>query len=475
MDAIRDISTEIIQLLSAPEVAEYRLIPFERTDAALCCLCPEGEDCTCAVDELSVLMGRKIETLPIPEDEFRQIFVQYYHSDTATQTSAARRPAEIDTGPAFLLSLIGEAFGNYASDIHFEPYEVRCRIRFRIDGKLIERYVVDKRQYAPLVNQIKIMSGLDISEKRLPQDGRIMYDRNDAKFDVRVSTLPSIYGEKVVMRLLTRHPELLELKNLGLTPRQYDDYCRAIAKPFGMVLICGPTGSGKSTTLYATLRRLNRVSENILTIEDPVEYTMDGINQVQLKEEIGLTFAGALRTFLRQDPDVIMLGEVRDPATAEMAVRSALTGHLLFSTIHTNTAWGAVARLQDMGIHPYLISNTLVMTVAQRLVRLLCPHCKREVATDAWERNEILAELKVSTYYAPAGCERCYYTGYSGRRAVYEVIPMDDELSAAVREGRSDVADMLRRRNITSLRDSVAEMFRRGETSLDELIPMWNC
>jgi type II general secretion pathway (GSP) E protein len=474
MDGLRHIPTEIVQLLSAAEVAEYKLIPFERTDDVLRCLCIEGDDCSAAVEELSVLNGWNVRTQPVSEGEFRQIFAQYYHSDAVSPKSSARRPADIDTGPAFLLSLIGEAFGCYASDIHFEPYEERCRIRFRIDGKLIERYIVDKSRYAPLINQIKIMSGLDISEKRLPQDGRIMYDRDGAKFDVRVSTLPSIYGEKVVMRLLTRHPELLELKNLGLSERQYEDYCRAISKPFGMVLICGPTGSGKSTTLYATLRRLNRVSENILTIEDPVEYTMDGINQVQLKEEIGLTFAGALRTFLRQDPDIIMLGEVRDPATAEMAVRSALTGHLLFSTIHTNTAWGAVARLQDMGIHPYLISNTLVAAVAQRLVRLLCPHCKREASADA-DACGIPGELGVSEYYAPVGCERCFYTGYSGRRAVYEVIPIDDELSAAIREGRSDVGDLLRQRGIMSLRDSVTAMFRRGETSLDELIPMLNC
>ena len=474
MDEMRHIPTEILQLLSAAEVAEYKLIPFERTGDVIGFLCIDDDDCSTAVEELSVLNGWNIQTQPIGESEFRQIFMQYYHSDSVSSQIYTSRPADIETGPTFLLSLIGEAYGCYASDIHFEPYENRCRIRFRIDGKLLERYVIDKSRYASLINQIKILSKLDISEKRLPQDGRIMYNRNDTKFDVRVSTLPAIYGEKAVMRLLTRHQEMLELRNLGFSDRQYDDYCRAISKPFGMVLICGPTGSGKSTTLYATLRRLNKVTENILTIEDPVEYTMDGINQVQLKEEIGLTFAGALRTFLRQDPDIIMLGEIRDPATAEMAVRSALTGHLLFSTIHTNTAWGAVARLQDMGIHPYMISNTLIATVAQRLVRLLCPHCKCEISADV-NPDDILRELGVSKYYSPVGCEHCFYTGYSGRRAVYEVIPLDDELSEAIRDGRSDVGALLRRRNIISLRDSVTTMFRRGETSLDELIPMLNC
>ena len=471
MELMRTIPTEVIQLLTASEAGEYQLVPACRQGADVCCYGAAGRDYGDACSELEVLYGWHVTIEPVANEDLQRLLLQYYRPDTAFKTPAAGRLTDISSGQGFLMSLIGEAFRDYASDIHIEPYEERCRVRLRIDGKLAERYVVERTQYAPLVNQIKILANLDISEKRLPQDGRILYDRDGNKFDVRVSTLPTIYGEKVVLRLLTRHVELLELKNLGFSERQYDDYCRSVTRPFGMVLICGPTGSGKSTTLYATLRRLNAVSENILTIEDPIEYTLEGVNQTQLKEEIGLTFGSALRTFLRQDPDIIMLGEIRDADTAQMAVRSSLTGHLLFSTIHTNTAWGAVARLSDMGVHPYLVANTLVMTVAQRLVRLLCPHCKRETAATDEVRRLV---PDAGPHFGAVGCERCFYTGYSGRRAVYEVIPMDDELSAAARNGVADIAPLLAARGIPSLKDAVVGLFLRGETSLDELIPLLN-
>lgn len=305
------IPTEILRLLTAQEAAEYRLVPFAREAGRIRCYGETGHDYTAAAEELEVLYGWQVEVVPIAADDLQRLLLQHYRPGAQTASAAAGRTAEIGQGRQFLFALVGEALRDNASDIHLEPYEQRCRIRMRIDGKLAERYVVERAQYMPLVNQIKILASLDISEKRLPQDGRIGYDRDGEKFDVRVSTLPTIYGEKVVLRLLTRRVELLELRNLGFSARQYEDYCRAIARPFGMVLICGPTGSGKSTTLYATLRRLNALTDNILTIEDPIEYTLEGVNQVQLKEEIGLTFTAALRTFLRQDPDIIMLGEIR--------------------------------------------------------------------------------------------------------------------------------------------------------------------
>ena len=362
------IPTEIVQLFSSAEAWSYRLIPYARKDGTVLCAGEQGHDYASASQEIEVLSGFRVQIESVGPDELSLLLNRYYRREGTRPISGRTADlSRIGSGQGFLTDLIGEAFDEYASDIHFEPYEERCRIRLRIDGKLIEKYVLDRSGYASIVNQIKIMANLDISERRLPQDGRILYHRGDRKFDLRVSSLPTIYGEKVVLRLLTRHAELLELSNLGFSERQLADYESAIARPHGMALITGPTGSGKSTTLYATLRRLNRESGNILTIEDPVEYTLEGVNQVQLKEEIGLTFGAALRTFLRQDPDIIMLGEIRDADTAAMAIRSSLTGHLVFSTIHTNSAWGSVSRLRDMGVHPYLLSGTLILCAAQRL------------------------------------------------------------------------------------------------------------
>ena len=280
---------------------------------------------------------------------------------------------------------------------------------------------------------------------------------DNQRFDIRTSILPTIHGEKIVLRLLTMNERHLSISELGMDERQREDYLKAISHPHGMILISGPTGSGKSTTLYATLERLNRGDNNILTIEDPVEYTLEGVNQVQLKEEIGLDFPSALRSFLRQDPDIIMLGEIRDEETAEMAVRSSLTGHLVLSTLHTNSAWGCITRMTDMGIHPYLLSETLIACVAQRLVRTLCPHCKQE-AEDG--------------HYTSTGCPQCFYTGYLGRRAIYEVIPVDAELSVAVRNRQADIQDYLHQHKIKTLRDAALALYDQGETSLEEILPL---
>ena len=463
------IPTEIIQLFSASEAREYQLIPHEHTDGGnMKCYGREGIDYSSVIKEIGIIYNYILSVDLIDTKEFEREFNKYYRQ--GQESSASINISRIGDSD-FVNSLIEEADSIHSSDIHFEPYEKRCRVRMRIDGRLIERYVIDKTNYAALVNRVKIISNLDISEKRLPQDGRILFEKDNRKFDVRVSILPTIYGEKIVLRLLTRNASLLDLKNLGFSTKQYEDYATAILNPNGLVLISGPTGSGKSTTLYATLRQLNREDNNILTIEDPVEYTLAGINQVQLKEEIGLTFGNALRTFLRQDPDIIMLGEIRDPDTAQMAIRSSLTGHLLLSTIHTNSAWGSVARLVDMGVHPYLISDTIVACIAQRLVRLLCPSCCKEHTMDA----AVAANIEIdgcSTYYQAVGCKDCYYTGYSGRKAIYEVIKVDTFLSEAIRKNELNIEAYLKEHDITTLKDSALKMLQRGETSLEEILPI---
>lgn len=450
MVSLFKINPEVIQLFIPTQAWEYFLVPFKK-EAKLFCYGEKERAYREIIAEAEVVTGFPIEIEEIEKNDLMKLLNHYYKkSSTVTFTA----------GKNFIHELVTEAFKSYASDIHFEPSEQKSRIRFRIDGKLVEKYILDKLQYASYVNQIKILANLDISEKRLPQDGRIMYKGDDHKFDIRVSSLPAIYGEKIVMRLLTRHTELLEIGNLGFTQRQMEDYLFAANKPHGLILISGPTGSGKSTTLYATLRLLNRETNNILTIEDPVEYTLDGINQVQLKEDIGLTFSSALRTFLRQDPDIIMLGEIRDPDTAHMAIRSSLTGHLILSTIHTNSAYGSVYRLTDMGIHPYLISNTLILCVSQRLVRILCSNCK----TKEEKNGQIL--------YKPTGCEECSYTGYKGRKAIYEVIPVDREISECIKNSVADIGNVLKKKGITTLEESALQLLIKGETTREEILPL---
>lgn len=464
-----DIRTEALQVFTGEEAAYYRLLPCRKEpDGVMHCLGESGRDYSMTIREVEAIYGFRTDIRTISPDELSRLISTRYRQSAWNQDKAA--PC-MKGGEDFAGELIKEAFTMKASDIHMEPGEDRCKIRFRMDGKLMERYTVDKSAYPGLVNRIKIMSNLDISEKRLPQDGRILHTDGRTRFDVRTSVMPTIHGEKIVLRLLAADSGRLSLESLGFDGKQYKDYTDSVSRPHGMILISGPTGSGKSTTLYATLERLNRPDNNILTIEDPVEYTLEGISQVQLKEEIGLTFPMALRTFLRQDPDIIMLGEIRDEETAEMAVRSSLTGHLLLSTLHTNNAWGCITRLTDMGIHPYLLSETLAACVAQRLVRLLCPHCKHPVTPPMEFLADIGARDSACTFEA-CGCDKCYFTGYSGRKAIYEVIAMDRGLREAVRNNSPEADKLLSERGIKTLRDSALALYLSGETSLEEIYPI---
>lgn len=467
LENIYKIPTEVIQLLSSAEANSYHVLPYNKTDNIYFYYSSKTPNEEGTAFELEVILGTKIVLTLIEDEILNKLLLHYYR-----ESKSKIQNISFTSGAGFVTTLIEEAYSLYASDIHLEIHDGRCRIRFRIDGKLIEKYIIESINYMGIVNQIKILSNLDISEKRLPQDGRILHNCDGNKFDVRVSTLPTIYGEKVVMRLLTRHSNLLVLENLGFDDRQLDDYKKAISNPNGLILISGPTGSGKSTTLYATLIGINKEDTNILTIEDPVEYTIKGVNQVQLKEEIGLTFGHALRTFLRQDPDVIMLGEIRDSDTASMAIRSSLTGHLVFSTIHTNSAWGCVSRLVDMGAHPYLISETLRICIAQRLVRILCPHCKEKLSDTSHLSRYIGNNKEGLNVNKAVGCQKCFYTGYSGRKALYEVIPIDEYLSEKIREGCSDINDYLDKTGVSTLRSSAISMLKEGLTSFEEIIPL---
>ena len=329
--------------------------------------------------------------------------------------------------------IIRQAIKERASDIHVEPFKDRIRLRYRIDGLLCEISPPAKQFHAPIVSRIKILSKMDIAEKRLPQDGGFMMTMEGRSIDFRVSTIPSIYGEKVVIRILDKPPELLDLGRLGFDPWGLQAFRKAIRDPYGLILLTGPTGSGKTTTLYASLNEVRSPTKNILTIEEPVEYRIEGVNQVQVKSSIGLTFAAGLRAFMRQDPDIIMVGEVRDLETAEICVRAALTGHLVFSTLHTNDAPSAVSRLIDIGMLPYLLSSTLSLVVAQRLLRLLCEHCKEayEPMPEIREQFRLTEEL----LYRAKGCEQCLNTGYKGRLGVFEIMTLGQELRDLIAKG----------------------------------------
>ncbi|MBN2786866.1 MAG: type II/IV secretion system protein [Paludibacteraceae bacterium] len=465
------IDAELQQLITTEQAWQYAIIPKANLPQSTSFYIDESKNIESVAEELEFILGKTISLDKTTSSVIQKTLTKYYRKTEKRTTNTSVSVQNISQH--LLEEIISEADSIGSSDIHLEVYEEKCRIRFRIDGKLIEKYVLKKDDYPVIINKIKIKANLDIAEKRLPQDGRIFFVLGEHKFDIRVSVVPTLYGEKVVMRLLSKDVADIDLYALGFTERQLAEYLEAIKKPNGIILISGPTGSGKTTTLYGTLKLLNTEESNILTIEDPIEYTLDGVNQVQLKEDIGLDFAKALRTFLRQDPDIIMLGEIRDGETAQMAIRAALTGHMVLSTIHTNSAWGTISRLIDMEVPAFLLASTINLSVAQRLVRKLCPNCKERVALD----NSLLPKNYVPKrmpefHYLAAGCESCYYTGYKGRKAVYEVIPIDSDLARHIKNGDLQVGDVLVEKNIKSLSESAFELFEKGETTIDEIYPI---
>ena len=374
-------------------------------------------------------------------------------------------------------ALLSEAIRVGASDIHIESFEKKLSVRLRVDGQLRE-IVQPRRELAPLlVSRIKVMAKLDIAEKRIPQDGRISLRLAGREVDVRVSTLPSSYGERVVMRLLDKQAGRLNMTHLGLMQHDYDRLKQLVHRPHGIILVTGPTGSGKTTTLYAALSDLNDGSKNILTAEDPIEYQLEGIGQTQVNTKVDMTFARALKAMLRQDPDVVMVGEIRDLETAEIAVQASLTGHLVLSTLHTNTAIGAVTRLKDMGIEPFLLSSSLIGVVAQRLVRKLCSHCATWHDADEFEQSlfaniEHAEQIQVPQ---PKGCEQCSHTGFMGRTAIYEIVPIDEHTRRLIHSNAAEFElENHVRANAGSIRDDGLRKVLAGKTTIEEVLRVTN-
>lgn len=460
------IPVELQQRISGEQAYQYRIVPFKEENGIVFFYSDTSEP-KALTQELLIFLGYTVTIKQIDTNalntylstNFRKVFDGEKQTFTYTKDFLEK------------ILLTAKAIGS--SDIHFEPFENRCRIRFRLDGKLKEQYSIPKNEYPVIINKIKNQANLDISQNRLPQDGRITVKTQTDEFDIRVSTLPTLDGESIVLRILSKDTSNIHLDQLGFTEEELQIYKEGVRNPNGIVLISGPTGSGKTTTLYATLKLLNNTDTKILTIEDPIEYTLEGLMQVQLREDIGLNFETALKTFLRQDPNVIMVGEIRDVKTASMAIRAALTGHLVLSTIHTNSAWGTISRLIDMGVPAHLIASTLNLSVAQRLVRKLCVHCKKEetIKEDTFPINyDIPKDLK--KHYVAQGCSHCYHTGYLGRKAIYELLPITKELTTHIKNNETQIDTYLEEKNIKQLSDQAIHLIQMGETSVDDVFAL---
>ncbi|MDD5259164.1 MAG: type IV-A pilus assembly ATPase PilB [bacterium] len=495
-----EISGDVTKIVPENICRHQTLVPISMEDNILTIAMADPLN-VFTVDDLRVMTGYEIKVVISSEAEIKQAIEKYYGNKGsmedilktmddgkggATLEVVTQEEEQVDIAS---LEAAGEeapvvkivnliltgAVKSGASDIHIEPFEKSLRTRYRIDGVLHEISSPPKRMTSAIVSRIKIMANLDIAERRLPQDGRIKVKVIGKEIDLRVSILPTAFGEKVVMRILDASSLCLDLTKLGFEPDVLPIYQKHIEIPYGIVLVTGPTGSGKSTTLYSSLSTLNYPDRNIMTIEDPVEYVLEGINQVQAKPDIGLTFAAGLRSFLRQDPDIIMVGEIRDAETAEIAINAALTGHLVFSTLHTNDASGAVTRLTNMGIEPFLTASTVVMVIAQRLVRVICENCKEDYQVPAQfirDLGQKYEDDKPVLLYRGKGCDRCTNTGYRGRLACYEIMVIDDEIRDLVLERASThlVKQKSREHGMVTLREAAFRKVISGTTTVEEMM-----
>jgi type IV pilus assembly protein PilB len=490
-----DIEPEVIKLVPKEVAEKHLVIPVNRAGQALIVAMSDPSNIY-AVDDLKFLTGYNIEAVVASEVAIKEAIETYYAQkgpsyedvlgeveedvefDRGTEENVVDLEKAADEAPVVKLVnlILLDAIKKGASDIHVEPYEKDFRVRYRIDGVLYEVMKPPVKLKAALVSRLKIMADLDIAERRLPQDGRIKLRIAGGKeMDFRVSVCPTLFGEKVVMRLLDKSNLQLDMTKLGFEEQQMKWFQEAIDRPYGMVLVTGPTGSGKTTTLYSALSKLNQIADNISTAEDPVEFNFAGINQVQMHDDIGLNFAAALRSFLRQDPDIIMVGEIRDFETAEIAVKAALTGHLVLSTLHTNDAPATVSRLLNMGIEPFLVTASLNLILAQRLCRKLCQECKKAAEIDVQaliDAGMAADEAAGATVYEPGGCRNCNDRGYRGRIAVYEVMPFFDPLKELVINGAStaEIKQEAIRLGMQSLRMSALKKVQAGITTLEEAL-----
>ena len=489
-----EINPEVVRLLPEEMVQKNMALPINRVGAKLIVAVADPSDMA-ILDAIGFKTGYAVELVMASERDISEAINKFFDQSLEFQDIISElddeleivREEEVDTtelergmddAPVVKLVsfILTDAIKKRASDIHVEPYEKEFRVRYRIDGVLYEVMRPPLKMRNAISSRLKILASLDIAERRLPQDGRIKLKIGKGKeMDFRVSTLPTIYGEKTVLRLLDKSTLQLDMTKLGFETEQLKDFTEAIHRPYGMVLVTGPTGSGKTTTLYSALSDLNKTSDNISTCEDPVEFNFAGINQVQIKEEIGLTFAASLRSFLRQDPDIIMVGEIRDYETAEIGVKAALTGHLVLSTLHTNDAPSTVTRMLNMGIEPFLVSSSLNLILAQRLARRVCDNCKEELKiplkalSDAGMKPD---RLKGARLRRGAGCDECNKTGFRGRVALYEVMPVREEIKDLVLRGGSalDIKRDAIRLGMKTLRQAGLTKVEEGVTTLEEIL-----
>jgi general secretion pathway protein E len=489
-----DIDRELALKLPITYAKKAMVLPLRRDNGTVLAATSEPLNLS-ALDDLSALLGVDITLCLAPSEKILDTLNRLYSEDMNKAEDTVQEMEEEDLSflaaeldePTDLLevtddapiirlvnSLLSQAIRERASDIHIEPFEKEMIARFRIDGILYNILTIQKRFQASIASRVKIMSGLNIAEKRLPQDGGMRIKIGGRDVDIRVSIVPTAFGERIVLRLLYRESALLPLDQIGFSGDTLTRFNAMIERPHGIILVTGPTGSGKTTTLYASLSKINSPDKNIITIEDPIEYQLKGIGQIQVNAKIQLTFAAGLRSVLRQDPDVILVGEIRDTETAEIAIQAALTGHLVFSTLHTNDAAGAVSRLLDMKIEPFLISSSVIAILAQRLVRVLCKQCREPYQMTPAEVAELEfnPSAEGSTVYRAKGCEACFNTGYLGRSAIYELLTVDDDIRQLMMKNNdaTTIKALAMEKGMRTLRQDGAARMLEGLTSIDEVV-----